>query len=74
MITPAPLGTFEVIEGPDEYIRFKGMDTGLSGFCRPFACCHAIVEHNKHTVLPVPVGDSNSALLEEFKAIITRSI
>jgi hypothetical protein len=37
-------------------------------------CCHANVEHNKHSVLPVPVGLSSKAFSERVIAVIARSI
>ncbi len=36
--------------------------------------CHASVAHNKHSVLPVPVGDSNKAFSERNKASSTVSM
>ena len=52
----------DVIDDPELYSSFM---TGFKAFDR---CCHARVEHKRQSVLPVPVGDSNSALPPIFNA------
>ena len=38
----------------------------------PFSClCHANAAHSRHNVLPVPVGDSSSALVASRSAATT---